>query len=85
MIRSVEVAVRVEFLQPVTVGNEFKGSAFEDGTIRFIKVGADMTHVARLCVLFLFQEKGKVLLRVGSKIHGVNVHRLIYRGFIQHE
>lgn len=44
-----------------------------------------MTHVARLCVLFLFQEKGKVLLRVGSKIHGVNVHRLIYRGFIQHE
>ena len=73
--------MRVEFLQSVTVGNEFKGPTFEDGTVRFIKVGADMTHVARLCVLFFFQEEGKVLLRVGSKIHGVNVHRLTLSGF----
>ena len=79
------MTVKMEFLQSVTVGNEFKGPTFEDGTVRFVKLGADMTRVARLCVLFFFQEEGKVLLRVGSKIHGVNVHRLTCPFFTQHE
>ena len=71
----------MEFFYPVTGGNEFECPAFENGTIRFVKVSADMARVVRLRVFFLLQGKGEALFRVGGEIHGVNVHGLIGRGF----